>query len=675
MNSLVLTGNVYHTRTAPVAHSFEYPMCFFAFDLAELPKLSETSWLLGFNKWRPLSIWSEDYLHPGSGELREKLARVLKDNGVITSENEESFNASWQRTVLVTNPKFLGYIFNPVSFFLCLDNNNHLCAAVAYVNNTFTESHTYVLKDIQRLEAADGDTGKRRTVWQSSLCKDFHVSPFFRVEGEYIFSIEFDGKNLDVKITMKLNDTNPFSARLVGEGQELNHNNLSSTLIRYPLTAVLSFPRIVRQAKLLWWNKKLPWITRPAPQSPQTIRHAHPGVSSKLGQRLFLKLVSRLTKGQLQITLPDHSQRAVGAEGDNNSLVADLRIHDHRFFSSVIRGGEIGFCESFVQMDCTSSDIEKVLRIAIENESVMQSGLLSTTNLLRPITGIIHRFRQNTKAQARRNIHAHYDIGNEFYRSFLDERMVYSAAYFETSDTSLEDAQLAKIDRLLDKLQLNSSHKLLEIGCGWGALTVRAAKRFNCQVTAITISEEQYKYVKELVKREGVENQVAVKFTDYRELVGNFDRIVSVEMLEAVGKEFLAPYFSICDKLLAPGGRLAIQTITMNEQHYKAYCSSVDWIRYSIFPGGHLPSLSAIMLAVGRKSELRLESSEDIGLHYAETLRHWHDRFISTHSASGNCEKPGSLERRWILYLAYCEAAFRTRYISTHQMIFNKSDL
>jgi len=276
---------------------------------------------------------------------------------------------------------------------------------------------------------------------------------------------------------------------------------------------------------------------------------------------------------------------------------------------------------------------------------------------------------RNTRAGSRKNIASHYDLGNEFYKLWLDAKMMYSCAYFDSHDTSLEDASCEKLDRICRKLDLSAGDSVIEIGTGWGGFAIYAAKHYDCHVTTTTISQQQYDYAKQEVIAAGLEDKITLLFRDYRDLDGRFDKLVSIEMIEAVGHEFHDEYFKKCCDLLKPNGQMLLQTITIADQRYEQYKKGVDFIKRYIFPGGCLTSVTDMSRTMTRHTDMRVIHLEDIGPHYATTLRHWHDRFFARIDNVRELGYSDAFVRMWQFYLCYCEAAFTERAIGTVQML------
>jgi cyclopropane-fatty-acyl-phospholipid synthase len=391
------------------------------------------------------------------------------------------------------------------------------------------------------------------------------------------------------------------------------------------------------------------------------------------GQRRALhtigSMLSQLQVGALEVRLPDGRERVFGDPA--SGLRADIDVHDWRFFGRLLHGASVGVGESYLAGEWTSSDLVSLFRIVIANRRALRR---ITPAALLNVAGdkVVHALRANRLGQSKRNIAAHYDLSNELYATFLDATMTYSAAVFESPADTLEDAQLAKYRRLAEKVRLDGSCHVLEIGCGWGGFALFAAGTYGCRVTGITLSEEQAALARRRVNEAGLDELVEIRVVDYREVTGHFDRVVSIEMLEAVGHRYLGTYFATIDRLLAPDGLAAIQVITIPEQRYDTYRRRPDFIQRYIFPGGHLPSLEAMAGTMGRTSELYVDDVENIGMHYAETLRRWRERFLARVDEVHDLGFDDRFVRMWEFYLAYCEAAFLARYVNDLQLVLTR---
>jgi len=389
-----------------------------------------------------------------------------------------------------------------------------------------------------------------------------------------------------------------------------------------------------------------------------------------LPKRLFLQLLGSLNQGFLELVCPEDTYTFGSPESD---LRAMLVVNHERFFRRALFGGDIGMGEAFMDGDWSSPDLVAVIRLAVRNLGAMENSNKLFSALSSLADTVSHRLRGNTLAGSRRNISYHYDLGNDFYRMFLDATMAYSCAYFQTLNNSLEQAQLNKFERICRKLDLKATDHLLEIGTGWGGFSAYAAKNYGCRITTTTISSQQHNCAKQLFAGMGeAGDRITLLLEDYRNLRGQFDKIVSIEMFEAVGLHFYDNYFGACDRLLKPEGMMVMQAITMNEQKFPVYRKRCDWIQKYIFPGSELASIAEVGKSLGRSTKMTLFHLEDIGLHYAETLKHWRERFVlhlDEVRAQGFDER---FVRMWEYYLCYCEGAFRERHIGDVQLVLTK---
>ena len=397
--------------------------------------------------------------------------------------------------------------------------------------------------------------------------------------------------------------------------------------------------------------------------------------SYRIYQKIFDRILSPLPAGKLRVALPTGEEFFYGLQAPGPE--ATIKVLNPAFFKQCILYGEVGLGESYVDGYWETDDIVGVLSWFITNLESAPAAHRSKrrfplTNLLLFLNRLRHKARANHIAGARRNISEHYDLGNDFFRIFLDPGMTYSCAYFSSPDQSLEAAQTEKYDRLCRKLKLTSSDQLLEIGGGWGGFAVHAARNYGCQVTSITISEEQWKYAKDRATAEGLSNQIDFQLTDYRNVTGKFDKIVSIEMLEAVGHEYFKSFFKKCHELLKRYGLLGIQVITCPDSRYESHRKNVTWMQKHIFPGGLLPSISVMSKAINDTGDLQLHHLEEMGLHYARTVATWRENFnhkLESVLAQGFNEK---FIRKWNFYLTSCEATFRTRNITVVQAIYSR---
>jgi cyclopropane-fatty-acyl-phospholipid synthase len=394
------------------------------------------------------------------------------------------------------------------------------------------------------------------------------------------------------------------------------------------------------------------------------------GAVDRLCEYLVFRALAPMTRGALTMRLPGGSRRMLGNGQDGP--VAEMHLRSRNFFRRCVVGGDIGFGESYQAGEWDSPDLTAVIGWFCANAE--SAPTFSGTRNRDPFTNIgkladrlLHRLRRNSLAGSRANIRAHYDLGNAFYSLWLDPTMTYSAALFESPDQSLAAAQSAKYERLCRELRLKSSDHVLEIGSGWGGFAEHAVKHHGCRITTVTISEEQHKFARERFQREGIADRAEVKLQDYRLLTGKFDRIVSIEMLEAVGDEFLETYFGKVQSLMGRDGIFAAQFITCPDSRYDELRRGADWIQKHIFPGSLLLSMNRVGQAVQRTGSMSLHTLHDLGLDYSRTLAQWRERFnaqLDTVRQQGFDEH---FIRSWNYYLAYCEAAFAWRNISVVQ--------
>jgi len=396
-----------------------------------------------------------------------------------------------------------------------------------------------------------------------------------------------------------------------------------------------------------------------------------PGRLDEWSRKIVTRLLKAIIWGRIEL-VQDDSITVFGTSetGDQPEVTLEV-LHTH-FYSDILFGGSAGLAEAYIEGLWKCSDISELVRILVRNLSVLERAEYGPARINLIMRKFFHLLHRNTQPGSRRNIVAHYDLGNEFYSLFLDRTMTYSCGIFESESTSLEEASIAKYDRICRKLNLGPEDRVMEIGSGWGGFAVYAAENFGCRVTTTTISENQYEYTTNMIRREGLSGRVGVLKRDYRDIDGRFDKLVSIEMIEAVGHEFLKTFFSKCSNLLKPDGMMALQAITIADQRYREHVRDVDFIKRYIFPGSCLTSVTSICDVATRATDLRLVHMEDITPHYARTLRCWREKFLDRIDKVRAMKLPESFIRMWEYYFCYCEGAFRERYIGDVQMIFSK---
>ena len=382
----------------------------------------------------------------------------------------------------------------------------------------------------------------------------------------------------------------------------------------------------------------------------------------------IIKQLAQLEHGCLSVSDPFGSWSV----GQNGPFDAHLEVSDPAFYIDVALEGSLGAARSWTDGHWHTTDLTQVLKLLVRNidtVDAMEGGLASLANV---VARARHWINRNSRSGSARNIHAHYDLGNELFVLFLDDSMTYSSGIFPTPDASLEAAQFEKLDRICRKLKLTPEDRVVEIGTGWGSFAMHAARNYGCRVTTTTISAEQHAMAIERIELAGLSRLIDVRLTDYRDLEGQYDKLVSIEMIEAVGHQFLPTYFAKCAALLKPEGAMLIQAITMPDQRYAQYLRSSDFIRAMVFPGSCCPALTAVLDAVKENTDLRLSHQEDIGLHYARTLRLWRERFDDVVDDVRVLGYHEEFIRLWRFYLSYCEAGMEERYTGTSQLLLQK---
>jgi cyclopropane-fatty-acyl-phospholipid synthase len=384
---------------------------------------------------------------------------------------------------------------------------------------------------------------------------------------------------------------------------------------------------------------------------------------------VWRKLAS-LTGGQLVVD--DGSERREFGQPGADALSAHIEIHDPRFFRHMVFGGSLGAAESFIQGHWSCDDLVSLVRIFCRNASVSAGIERGPARLFSPLAKLGHWLRKNTMSGSRRNIEAHYDLGNDFFSLFLDETKAYSSAIFPQRQSTLYEASVAKFERICRKLALTADDKVLEIGTGWGGFAMHAARNYGCHVTTTTISRKQHDYTRQQVETAGLADRITLLYEDYRVLQGSYDKLVSIEMIEAVGYQYFDDYFRVCSERLKPHGMMLLQAIIIPDQRFDRYKRSVDFIQRYIFPGGCLPSVGAICQSMGRVTDFQLSDLEDITPHYAETLAIWRQRFHENLEQVRSLGFSEEFIRTWEFYFCYCEGAFRERVTGDVQILLTK---
>ncbi len=408
------------------------------------------------------------------------------------------------------------------------------------------------------------------------------------------------------------------------------------------------------------------------------------GSASERWARVLVKNhLSKMLRGELVLIEGSESfQFGSPVQADSNDtdgrkrdpVVANITVQNPAAYSCIAFNGVVGAAEAYMEGYWTTTDLVSVVRFFVSNMTALKGMDKERSLPNRLALSLLERLTRNSVSGSRKNISAHYDLGNDFFELFLDPTMMYSSALFEDKELSLEEASRAKLDSLCRKLQLRSTDHLVEIGTGWGGMAIHAAKNYGCKVTTTTISAQQHAHTTEAVKRANLQDKITVLMKDYRELDGRYDKLVSVEMIEAVGHQYFADYFSKCSSLLKPDGLMAIQAITIADQRYEQARKSVDFIQRYIFPGGCLPSMHVIARHIASDTDMCILTVSDMAQDYAKTLRMWREAFsekIEQVRALGFNEQ---FIRMWMYYLCYCEGGFQERVIGTSQIVMAKPD-
>jgi cyclopropane-fatty-acyl-phospholipid synthase len=397
----------------------------------------------------------------------------------------------------------------------------------------------------------------------------------------------------------------------------------------------------------------------------------HIGWLDRLARRVLLSAFAKIEYGQLTIVDGDRIHH-FGRPGSGLACHVRVTVNDPRFWGEIGFGGSIGAGESYMYRLWECDHLTELVRLFVRNRHVLDRLDGGLARLTQPINKTIHALRRNSLRGSRKNIAAHYNLGNEMFALFLDQTMMYSCGIFERPGASMQEASIAKIDRICRKLDLGPKDRVIEIGTGWGGFAIHAARHYGCHVTTTTISREQFEFARRRIHDEELEDRISLLFRDYRDLEGEYDKLVSIEMVEAVGHQFLDTFFAKCSSLLKPNGSMLLQAITLADQRYDEARRSVDFIQKYIFPGGFIPSVTAMTTSATRKTDMRLFHLEDIGPHYATTLRHWRERFFRNLGAIRALGYPDAFVRMWEYYLCYCEGGFEERVIGNAQLLFVK---
>ncbi len=673
MRSALYVGTVSHARGGNTSgHAFTYPVNFAAIDLDELRQLDGALRLFGYNRARPFAIRDRDYLGVLGVPVKDNVVAWLADRGVDLPDG---------RIVLVTNLRTAGYVFNPVSFFHCSDRDGTFVCAIADVHNTFGERRPYLLSAENQTHLVDGV----RTWTQA---KELHVSPFFGMDHTYRFRLGEIGPSMVARVDLYRGDERVLSAMQRGQRRPFTDRELLRIAVRQPFSAQRVTTRIHRQALTLWrkgetvfhkprfspLNGSATSVAAPTDQaSPRTgLRPPPPPPRAPIPVGPLRALVrwalAHPVGGTLRVIFPDLTELS-GGDG-TGPRTATITIRSKDLYRRLANRRRVAIGESYVAGDWDADNLVDALEILLLTGESLRHRAVGQ-RFTRALEFRPHLPRRNPPEPAKRDIQYHYDLGNDFYALFLDPGMNYSCAVFDGTD-DLAEAQLAKHRIACRALNLTPDDHVLEIGCGWGGLAITAAREFGARVTGVTLSESQRQEATARVAAAGLSDRISIELRDYRSLEGTFTKIVSIEMFEAIGEAEYPTFFRTCDRLLAPGGLVFVQTIAMPDQRYERYRRTTDWIKEYVFPGSLIPSLTAITGALTKSSQLITNRVEDIGPHYATTLRMWRERFESNLEQVYAMGFDEQFVRAWRFYLASCEAAFRTRTIHDYQLLLTR---
>ncbi len=380
------------------------------------------------------------------------------------------------------------------------------------------------------------------------------------------------------------------------------------------------------------------------------------------------KFLSKIKYGELSVKFPSGSIKKF--KGNNSDIKADLTINNYKFITKILKRKSVGFAESYMDGDFSSSNLTNLLLLAFRNENYFLENLKSNI-FFNIYSKFKHFLNENTISQSKKNIEYHYDLGNKFYNKWLDKSMTYSSAYFEKENENLFDAQLNKYHKIAKALNLNESSKVLEIGCGWGGFSTYAAKNFKSKIDAITISKAQFEYASNKVQKEGLGEKVSIKFKDYRDIENQYSNIASIEMFEAVGKKYWEKYFDIVRNSLVNSGKAVLQIITIDEKRSFNYQNQPDFIQQYIFPGGMLPTKKELS-EINHKVGLDFKETNSFGLSYAKTLNMWNNQFQNSWQDLVKLGFNQRFKRMWEFYLAYCETGFISKSTDVSHFLINK---
>lgn len=663
---MIYETSIRHVRREPVSNDFVYRSYSWFVDIDHLPELPGPLAVLA-------RIEAADHMGDPSATLRSNLDEFLRDNGERPADGH---------VTMLTNARVLGYVFNPLTVYWVHDRAGTVRHVVAEVHNTYGERHRYLVQTDSRGAA--------------STPKQFYVSPFNDVSGEYAMRLPEPDGTLAVSITLLRRGRPPFVAVMTGTGRPATAATVARTFVRAPFAPQLVSARIRRQGIALW-ARGLPVVPRPehdpahrTPNEGPEMSSSVPTISIDTDRWPSVASAPVTVKSRLAAPIADALFRRAAAHldirvempggvvlggGATNPSAPTMTVHRPREFAARVgESGLIGFGEAYMAGDWDAPDLTAALGVFAERMATLVPRWLQRLRGLyvpKPPSS-----EDNTTGNTRSNISRHYDLSNEMFELFLDETMTYSSALFPSLTpapqwSDFAAAQRAKIDRLLDRAGVTAGSRVLEIGTGWGELAIRAAER-GATVRSVTLSTEQLELACKRIDAAGYSDRVQVDLLDYRMVDGEYDAVVSVEMIEAVGHQYWGEYFRTIDRVLAPGGKVAIQAITMPHERMLATRNTYTWVHKYIFPGGFLPSIRAIENITEKETTLRVRERLSIGDHYARTLRLWDERFREHLEEARMLGFDDVFARMWHFYLCYSEAGFGSGYIDVQQILLER---
>ena len=652
MKSRLYVGRLSFTRFEPVRHRFAVPLFFLALDLDELPHLGAQVRLLSYNRRNLFAIRDRDFLHM-HGSLRDRVLRLAREHGV---------EGDLAHVELLTVPRYLRCPYNPVNYFYVYRPDGGVACVVAELNNLLHERRIHVLREFQ------GEPG--RFPLRAQCPHDFRFSPFDGAGGALEFSLSALGLDMSLQMSLVREGRPMLVAELGGRSFPLTASNLLRALGQRPLNAWLT--RLEMKLARAWLERvrRVPVAPRPAGPDTTTIRGTSPGFLREAALNSVEDYLAGLQKGRLRLLLPSGSVIESGAR-DGEALEMSVAAHD--FFWRFVRDGDAGLGETWVEGLWDTPDLPALLRLLRDNADALNDREIAFGLPGRLYNRARRGLRKRLVKDSTRTIEDQAEPGPGFHESFLDAGMNHSCGLYLQPGDTLEQAQQNKIAAVIRKAQAEAGHHVLEIGCGWGSLTLELARAAGCRVTGITLSSDQSMAAREKAKAAGLEDRVKIGLCDYRELQGRYDRIVCLEKDEAFGEGYLPAFFRNSDRLLADDGRAVVQMIVVPDRPYNPYRHSVDWLEKHIFSGGVIPSMTAVERAMKKHSRLAVEDAEEISAHYIRTLRDWRTRFESHLPGLEAMGFSDEFLRICQYYFCYAEVAFEAGALKCFQLVLRKA--